>query len=85
MKKNKLKAQDKVDILKITFLPLMKERISDAYVELEQAKKDWLNLYSADGDKSKVKKNPILSVIDGQVSVEMIGKLMADVERMLNE
>ena len=81
----KLTAKDKVDILKITVLPLMKERLSDACAELEQAKEDWLNLNSIDGDKSKVKKNPILSVLDGQVSVELLGKLMADVERMLNE
>ena len=81
----KLSATDKVEILKITHLPLIKERISDADAELKQAKKDWLNLYCIDGDKSKVKKNPILSVIDGEVSVELIGKLIADVERVLNE
>ena len=81
----KISANKKIDMLKGIFLPLLKEEIIRADKALEQAKDDYLNLYSDDGDKSKVTINPIFSVVDGQVIVESIGELIASMERMVNE
>lgn len=81
----KISANTKIDMLKGLFLPLLKEKIIRADKALEQAKDDYLNLYSDDEDKSKVTRNPIFSVVDGQVIVESIGELIASVERMVNE
>ena len=80
----KLTAKDKVEILKTVFLPLIIEKIKDANKSLQQAQDDWINLYG-DGDRTKVTRNPIFSVVDGQVQVELLDKLIADVGRMLME
>ena len=80
----KINAQNKVDIFKTVFLPLIRTKIKEANQDLQQAQDDWINLYG-DGDRSKVKKNPIFSVVDGQVSVQFLDRLIADVERMLME
>lgn len=78
----KLKPQDKIDILKTVFLPLIIEKIRDANKSLQQAQDDYINMYG-DGDRSKVTKNPIFSVVDGQVQVRLLDGLIADVGRML--
>ena len=83
MAKN-ITAQGKIDILKTVFLPLIKEKITNADRNLQQAQDDYINLYG-DGDISKVTRNPIISVVDGQVQVEILDKLIADVERVLIE
>lgn len=80
----KLTAKDKIGVIEV-FLPLIKNKIAEATERLQQAQEDWLNLYGVDGDKSKVTKNPIFSVVEGQVSVEILGKLITDVERVLGE
>ena len=80
----KITAQGKIDIIKTVFLPLIKEKIADADRNLQQAQDDYINLYG-DGDRSKVTRNPIISVVDGQVQVEILDKLIKDVERVLIE
>ena len=80
----KLSAKDKVEIIKTLSMPLIREKIIEGNKHLQQAQDDFINLYG-DGDRNKVIRNPIFSVVDAQVQVEMLGELMADVERMLNE
>ena len=69
-KKNGLSAVDKLEIIKTCILPFLEGKLNDAKAELEQAKEDWCILNSADGDRESVKKNPIFSVVEAQVSAE---------------
>ena len=80
----KIKSQDKIEIIKTLFMPLIREKIIEGNKHLQQAQDDFINLYG-DGDRNKVIRNPIFSVVDAQVQVEILDKLIADVERMLNE
>lgn len=81
----KITAKDKIFILEHYFLPTIKGKMAEAIKALVQAQEDWLILNSSDGDKSKVVKKPILSVIDGEVCAKTVDKLIADMERMLME
>lgn len=81
----KLTKQDKLDILSLVLLPQLESALKGAAVELEQAKEDWVSLYAVDGDKEKVKKAPILSVVEGQVSVESARNCLREIKRLLSE
>lgn len=80
----KLTAKDKIDILKI-YLPMLKDKVKQIDEMLTQAQEDWVNSYSVEGDKTKVRRNPIFSVVEGQVKVEFLRNLIVEVERILKE
>lgn len=73
---------DKINIAKFQVKSL-KEQLQSAIISLQQAKEDWLNLNSCDGDRQSVKKPPILSCCDAMVSCEMAMEFLDDMERML--
>ena len=62
----------------------IKEKTTKANALLQAAQDDFINLYG-DGDRSKVTKNPVFSVVDAQVQVEILDKLIKDVERVLSD
>lgn len=81
----KLTNEDKIEVIKLYFLPMIEKSLIKANIELEQAKKDYINLKSMDGDIEKIKKSPILSVVDGQVNLESVLDMLPDLKKMLEE
>lgn len=57
-----LKNTDKVQISKFQ-VGFIRTQLNNAISSLEQAKEDWIQLNSADGDKASVKKHPIFTSI----------------------
>ena len=78
----KNKSKEKIDIIEVVFLPVLSDKIREAKELLAQAQEDWVNLYG-DCDKEKVTKNPIFSVVEANVKVDIIDGLIADIDRML--
>lgn len=79
-----LKNTDKVQISKFQ-VGFIRTQLNNAISSLEQAKEDWIQLNSADGDKASVKKHPIFTSIEALVSCELAMDLLNDMERMLKE
>jgi ribulose bisphosphate carboxylase small subunit len=63
----------KKDRLKVTLFGIkaVSKKLQEALDVLKQAENDYIQLHSFDGDKASVKQDPILSTIDGRVTVEM--------------
>jgi hypothetical protein len=63
----------KKDRLKVTLFEIkaVSKKLQEALDVLKQAEIDYIQLHSFDGDKASVKQDPILSTIDGRVTVEM--------------
>lgn len=79
-----LKNSEKLEILQFQ-LDMLKEQMELAVNSLKQAQEDWCILNSCDGDRSLVKKPPILSVCDAQVECEMAIGFLDDVERVIKQ
>ena len=80
----KLTNPEKITILKDLLLPMLCKSIDAATVELQTARDNYIALTSIDGDKDSVKKAPILSVVEGQVSVQMAQDTIKEIKRLLN-
>lgn len=81
----KLTNEDKIEVIKLYFLPMIEKSLIKANLQLEQAKNDYINLNSMDGNRQEVKKAPILSVVDGQVQLESVLDMLPDLKKMLEE
>ena len=82
--RKRLSDSDKLEIIKTCILPFLESKINEAKAELEQAKEDLLILNSADGDRESVRKKPIFSVVEAQVSVEFALGFVNDIKKVFN-
>lgn len=79
-----LKNSEKLTILQFQ-LDMLKEQMETAVNSLKQAQEDWCILNPCDGDRSLVKKAPILSVCDAQVKCKMAIGFLSDMERVIKQ
>lgn len=79
-----LNKSEKLEILQLQ-LDMLKEQMELAVSSLKQAQEDWCILNSCDGDRLLVKKPPILSVCDAQVTCEMAIGFLGDMERVIEQ
>lgn len=77
-----LKNTDKVQIAEFQ-VDFIRTQLNNAIGRLERAREDWIQLNSCDGDKTSVRKHPILTSVEALVSCELALQLLDDMERML--
>lgn len=74
----------KIEIVKME-LPFIIKHLETASSTFKKAADDWCVVNSCDGDKSKVEKPPVLTMVDGQVMVDLcieyLRKLMRTMEQ----
>lgn len=75
----------KKDRLKVTLFGIkaVSKKLQEALDVLKQAENDYIQLHSFDGDKASVKKDPILSTIEGKVKVERALDHIQTIERIM--
>ena len=81
----KLTKADKLNILEKVLIPSLSKSVEEAHACLSQAREDYIKLHNIDYDPQSVKKDPIYSVIDGMVRIEMAQTELNHIKKMLGE
>lgn len=81
----KLSNKDKIWLAETWHLEQIKSQLNAAKQLLDEAQEGYCILNSCDGDRTKVKKAPILQAVEANVSVGMALTLLEEMERMFKD
>ena len=81
----KMTMRDKLAILERGLIPSLSKSVDEALACLTQAREDYIKLHNIDYDPQSIKKDPIYSVIDGVVRIEMAQTELNHIKKLLGE
>lgn len=80
-----LTKQDKLQILNTVLIPSLSRSVDSALAFLDKAKEDYIKLNNIEYYPRGVDKDPIFSVIDGMVRLEMAQTEITKIKKLLGD